>query len=94
VYILGERGIQEELDLIGVPWIGGESFADKKIELKSGYALCHPVYEALSYAIHPCDTRQLSVQLSSCLAAHTFEYVVGYVANLKALLACLGPLVQ
>jgi hypothetical protein len=52
VYILGERGIQEELDLIGVPWIGGESFADKKIELKSGYALCHP---------HPWHTRQLLV---------------------------------
>jgi len=39
VYILGERGIQEELDLINVPWIGGEGDGDKKIELKSGYAL-------------------------------------------------------
>lgn len=41
VYILGERGIQEELDLIGVPWIGGEQDATKTIELKSGYALPH-----------------------------------------------------
>merc|ERR1711935_862263 len=39
VYIVGEVGIQEELDLIGVPYIGGEADADKKVELKSGYAL-------------------------------------------------------
>ena len=39
VYIIGEVGIEEELDLIGVPWIGGGSDAGKKIELKSGYAL-------------------------------------------------------
>merc|ERR1712070_1092354 len=32
-------GIEEELDLVGVPWIGGGSDAGKKIELKSGYAL-------------------------------------------------------
>jgi len=41
VYILGERGIQEELDIIGVPWIGGEGDATKTIELTSGYALPH-----------------------------------------------------
>jgi phosphoglycolate/pyridoxal phosphate phosphatase family enzyme len=41
VYIIGERGIQEELDLVGVPWIGGEGDKDKKIELKSGFALDH-----------------------------------------------------
>lgn len=41
VYIVGERGIQEELDLIGVPWTGGETDKDKTIELKSGYALPH-----------------------------------------------------
>jgi len=41
VYIIGEVGIEEELDLIGVPWIGGGSDAGKKIELKSGYALPH-----------------------------------------------------
>ena len=32
-------GIEEELDLIGVPWIGGGSDAGKKIALKSGFAL-------------------------------------------------------
>ena len=47
------------------------------------------MYEALSYAIHPCYTRQLSVQLPSCLAVHALEYVVRYVANLKALLKAL-----
>merc|ERR1719163_1632680 len=41
VYIIGEVGIEEELDLIGVPWIGGSSDAGKKVELKSGYALPH-----------------------------------------------------
>lgn len=41
VYIVGEVGIQEELDLIGVPYIGGEADADKRVELKSGYALPH-----------------------------------------------------
>jgi 4-nitrophenyl phosphatase/phosphoglycolate phosphatase len=41
VYIIGEVGIEEELDLIGVPWIGGGSDAGKKIELKSGFALPH-----------------------------------------------------
>jgi len=41
VYIIGEVGIEEELDLIGVPWIGGGADAGKKIELKSGYALPH-----------------------------------------------------
>lgn len=41
VYIIGEVGIQEELDLIDVPWIGGGQDAGKKIELKSGFALPH-----------------------------------------------------
>merc|ERR1711920_1193207 len=41
VYIIGEVGIQEELDLIGVPHGGGPTDADKKIELKSGFALPH-----------------------------------------------------
>lgn len=36
VYIIGEVGIQEELDLIGVPHIGGPEDAGKKIELKAG----------------------------------------------------------
>ena len=39
VYIIGEVGIEEELDLIGVPWIGGSLDAGKKITFKSGYAL-------------------------------------------------------
>uniref|UniRef100_A0A7S0VVN4 Phosphoglycolate phosphatase n=1 Tax=Hemiselmis tepida TaxID=464990 RepID=A0A7S0VVN4_9CRYP len=41
VYIVGERGIQEELDLIGVPWIGGEADKDQEIQLVSGFALPH-----------------------------------------------------
>jgi 4-nitrophenyl phosphatase/phosphoglycolate phosphatase len=41
VYVLGEVGIQEELDLIGVPHIGGPSDADQKIELKNGGMVHH-----------------------------------------------------
>merc|ERR1719410_526481 len=41
VYIIGEIGIEEELDLIGVPYIGGSADAGKNVELKSGYALPH-----------------------------------------------------
>ena len=41
VYVIGETGIAEELDLIGVPWIGAGDDAGKQIELKSGYALPH-----------------------------------------------------
>jgi len=41
VYIVGEVGIQEELDLVGVPWIGGEADKARTIELKKGYALPH-----------------------------------------------------
>ncbi|CAK0850597.1 unnamed protein product, partial [Prorocentrum cordatum] len=29
VYVIGETGISEELDLIGVPWLGAEGDADK-----------------------------------------------------------------
>merc|ERR1719487_2408893 len=41
VYVIGEVGIQDELDLIGIPHIGAGSDAAKKVELKSGYALPH-----------------------------------------------------
>ena len=36
VYVIGERGISEELDLIGVPWVGGESFKDLTSPLHPG----------------------------------------------------------
>jgi hypothetical protein len=26
VYVIGERGITDELDLAGIPWVGGEDF--------------------------------------------------------------------
>ena len=41
VYIVGEVGIQEELDLKGIAHIGGPEDADKKISLKPGFALPH-----------------------------------------------------
>ena len=36
VYIIGEVGIQEELDLIGVPHIGGPADSEKKPNMKPG----------------------------------------------------------
>ncbi|CAM9644239.1 unnamed protein product [Ectocarpus sp. 4 AP-2014] len=41
VYIVGEVGIEEELDLIGVPHFGGPSDGSKEVELKPGFALPH-----------------------------------------------------
>lgn len=41
VYVVGEVGIIEELDLKGIQHIGGPEDADKKIELKPGFALPH-----------------------------------------------------
>ena len=36
VYIIGEKGISEELDLVGVPWLGGEEDAGKQPDMGSG----------------------------------------------------------
>jgi hypothetical protein len=41
VYVVGEVGIQEELDLKGIAHCGGPADANKKIELKPGFALHH-----------------------------------------------------
>ena len=38
---MGEVGIQEELDLKGIAHCGGPADADRKIELKPGFALPH-----------------------------------------------------
>jgi hypothetical protein len=39
--VIGEVGILDELDLIGVPHIGGPHEAKNTIELKPGFALPH-----------------------------------------------------
>ena len=41
VYVIGDVGILEELDLKGYQYIGGPQDNDKKIELSPGYALEH-----------------------------------------------------
>merc|ERR1711920_745763 len=41
VYVIGEVGICEELDLINVPWIGGPSDAGKVPDMGPGCALHH-----------------------------------------------------
>mmetsp|Transcript_24187 Transcript_24187/g.58436 ORF Transcript_24187/g.58436 Transcript_24187/m.58436 type:complete len:349 (+) Transcript_24187:2-1048(+) len=39
VYVIGDVGIGEELDLLGIPWSGGVEDQGKTIELKNGYKL-------------------------------------------------------
>lgn len=41
MYLLGDVGIEEELDLKGISYLGGPGDADYKVELKSGYAMPH-----------------------------------------------------
>merc|ERR550532_998112 len=41
VYIVGEKGICEELDLIGVPWLGAEADADRKPDMAKGGLVEH-----------------------------------------------------
>ena len=52
VYIVGEIGIVEELELKGIQHIGGPEDADKKIELKPGFALPHD--ESVRRPYPPC----------------------------------------
>ena len=41
IYIIGQEGIGEELDLIKVPWIGGPADSDKVIKLGPGVKVEH-----------------------------------------------------
>ncbi|DBA86404.1 TPA: Phosphoglycolate phosphatase 1A, chloroplastic [Trebouxia sp. C0005] len=41
VYLMGDVGIEEELDLKGIKYLGGPCDADHKVELKAGYAMPH-----------------------------------------------------
>ncbi|CAN0082760.1 unnamed protein product [Ascophyllum nodosum] len=41
VYVVGDVGIEEELDLIGVPHFGGPKDGEQVVELKPGYAMPH-----------------------------------------------------
>lgn len=41
VYVIGEIGIAEELDLIGVPYIGGPADSDKQPDMGPGGSLAH-----------------------------------------------------
>ena len=41
MYVVGDVGIQEELDLKGINHIGGPADKDQVVDLKPGYALPH-----------------------------------------------------
>jgi hypothetical protein len=49
VYVVGDVGIEEELDLLGIDHIGGPSDAGRTIDLKPGYALPHDSSVRLPY---------------------------------------------
>lgn len=41
VYVIGDVGILEELDLHGYQYFGGPEDGSKKVELSAGYAMPH-----------------------------------------------------
>ena len=86
VYIIGEVGIEEELDLIGVPWIGGGADAGKKIELKSGYALPHD--ENVGAVIVGFD-REINYHKIQCAAASLAHWTPPEIS--RACVAALTP---
>ena len=54
VYVIGDVGILEELDLLGFKHIGGPEDGGKDIDLGPGYALPHDHDVCLSsYTLHP-----------------------------------------
>jgi hypothetical protein len=66
VYVIGEVGILDELDLIGVPHIGGPHEAKNTIELKPGFAVPHDhdVGGVLLYCLRA--TTALNITVYSC----------------------------
>lgn len=53
---MGDVGIEEELDLKGIQYLGGPSDGDHKVELKAGYAMPHDpeVTHHSHFCIEPC----------------------------------------
>lgn len=50
---MGDVGIEEELDLKSIKYLGGPGDADHKVELKAGYAMPHdPDVRPLSACLH------------------------------------------
>jgi hypothetical protein len=75
--VIGEVGILDELDLIGVPHIGGPHEAKNIIELKPGFAVPHDhdVGGALVTCMHAATA--LFTTVCSCLhiRMHEDDYV-------------------
>ncbi len=55
VYVVGDVGIQEELDLKGINHIGGPADKDQIVELKPGYALPHD-HDVSRVKSSPCES--------------------------------------
>lgn len=74
VYVVGDVGIQEELDLHGYQHFGGPEDAGKVIELKPGYALPH------DENVRPCSCPRV---LHTCRKVEAFAISAQTVAILQ-----------
>ena len=61
---MGDVGIEEELDLKGIKYLGGPGDADHKVELKAGYAMPHDPDVGLC----SCTLIESSLHHSTCNA--------------------------
>ena len=66
VYVIGDVGIEEELKLKGINYMGGPSDADQKVELSAGYALPHDP-DVSAPASHVQEGLDMSAFVSRCL---------------------------
>lgn len=70
---MGDVGIEEELDLKGIKYLGGPGDADHKVELKAGYAMPHDP-----------DVGLCSCKLTShhCITAHVLQHCKLYLTTM------------
>lgn len=89
VYVVGDIGIQEELDLKGYQHIGGPADKDHIVELKPGYALPHD--HNVSQVLH-CPSKYVAMRCKH------LQYVFCCFSNAKSskrielLTVCLAAL--
>ena len=70
VYVIGEIGIQEELDLKGFQHIGGPEDGEKRIELSKGYKMPHDPEVRLPFCRF--SATNTSVSLETGIVVSTF----------------------
>lgn len=82
---MGDVGIEEELDLLGIQHLGGPGDADHKVELKAGYAMPHDSEVELI-----CNPKSLLLLLLIfCCCWHLGRCCANILHVLYVLLACV-----